>query len=62
MKKPFLLSVLLSLLLGPFSLAAGSSQESDFIPQFLDRDEVLAAAKTVTSEAYPDAEIGRAHV
>ena len=56
MKKPFLLSVLLSLLLVSFSLAVGSDRESDFIPQFLNREEALAAAKTVTSEVYPDAD------
>ena len=56
MKKTCFLSVLLSFVLVMVSQTAGSTPESDFIPQFLDREEAVAAAKAVTSEVYPDAD------
>ena len=57
MKKTCFLSVLLSFVLVLVSQTAGSTPESDFIPQFLDRKEAVTAAKAVTVEAYPDADI-----
>ena len=55
MKKTCFLSLLL-LLLVPVLGPGAPVTESDFTPEFLDREEALAAAKTATVEAYPDAD------